>query len=235
MAFKSILGAASIFLTVASLNANAVIINTLNGVDYEWLELSETQGLSRDEVELRLADTNDALYGYEYASRTLVEELLISYAPYDGLDGYHGDSTIISGIQGFFSDFGSTRDRRANLGSYQYNTVDGYTVTYESGNDDVISAFYGSSGECDASLLDSCRLYTAILYDDLYNPVMALKRGDRGFDATATNPLTMQVSDFSDDNASLLVRSTVVPVPAAVWLFGSGLIGLVGFARRKKA
>jgi hypothetical protein len=26
-----------------------------------------------------------------------------------------------------------------------------------------------------------------------------------------------------------------VPVPAAVWLFGSGLIGLVGIARRKKA
>jgi len=26
-----------------------------------------------------------------------------------------------------------------------------------------------------------------------------------------------------------------VPVPAAVWLFGSGLIGLVGVARRKKA
>jgi len=26
-----------------------------------------------------------------------------------------------------------------------------------------------------------------------------------------------------------------VPVPAAVWLFGSGLMGLVGVARRKKA
>ena len=26
-----------------------------------------------------------------------------------------------------------------------------------------------------------------------------------------------------------------VPVPAAVWLFGSGLLGLVGMARRKKA
>ena len=25
-----------------------------------------------------------------------------------------------------------------------------------------------------------------------------------------------------------------VPVPATVWLFGSGLIGLVGVARRKK-
>ena len=28
---------------------------------------------------------------------------------------------------------------------------------------------------------------------------------------------------------------SAVPVPAAVWLFGSGLIGLVGFVRRKKA
>jgi len=29
--------------------------------------------------------------------------------------------------------------------------------------------------------------------------------------------------------------TTAVPVPAAVWLFGSGLLGLVGVARRKKA
>jgi hypothetical protein len=27
----------------------------------------------------------------------------------------------------------------------------------------------------------------------------------------------------------------VVPVPAAVWLFGSGLIGLAGIARRGKS
>ena len=26
-----------------------------------------------------------------------------------------------------------------------------------------------------------------------------------------------------------------VPVPAAVWLFGSGLLGLIGMARRKQA
>ena len=46
---------------------------------------------------------------------------------------------------------------------------------------------------------------------------------------------------FGPDLVSLLtdVRPTavfsVVPVPAAVWLFGSGLIGLIGIARRKKA
>ena len=32
-----------------------------------------------------------------------------------------------------------------------------------------------------------------------------------------------------------LVMPTVIPLPAAVWLFGSGLIGLIGLARRKKA
>jgi len=32
-----------------------------------------------------------------------------------------------------------------------------------------------------------------------------------------------------------LTSITTVPVPAAAWLFGSGLIGLVGFARRTKA
>ena len=34
---------------------------------------------------------------------------------------------------------------------------------------------------------------------------------------------------------SLVISTSAVPVPAAVWLFGSGLIGLIGVARRKKA
>ncbi len=36
-------------------------------------------------------------------------------------------------------------------------------------------------------------------------------------------------------NTDQIIDQTVVPVPAAVWLFGSGLIGLIGIARRKKA
>jgi len=40
-------------------------------------------------------------------------------------------------------------------------------------------------------------------------------------------------SGASADSYTLNVGA--VPVPAAVWLFGSGLLGLVGMARRKKA
>ena len=44
---------------------------------------------------------------------------------------------------------------------------------------------------------------------------------------------TSCVSDAYFDNVSMTVNE--VPVPAAVWLFGSGLLGLIGVARRKKA
>jgi len=35
--------------------------------------------------------------------------------------------------------------------------------------------------------------------------------------------------------AGTWTRTSVIPIPAAVWLFGSGFIGLIGVARRKKA
>ena len=41
--------------------------------------------------------------------------------------------------------------------------------------------------------------------------------------------------DFNTLMATNLFSIKVVPVPAAVWLFGSGLLGLIGIARRKKA
>jgi hypothetical protein len=37
--------------------------------------------------------------------------------------------------------------------------------------------------------------------------------------------------DTGEANFELFVSQ--VPLPAAAWLFGSGLIGLIGFARRK--
>ena len=62
-------------------------------------------------------------------------------------------------------------------------------------------------------------------------------------DVALTNPasesldgipgLSMIDGPFGGYNANF--NFSVVPVPAAVWLFGSGLLGLVGVARRRKA
>lgn len=54
-------------------------------------------------------------------------------------------------------------------------------------------------------------------------------------DMTSSSSATnngMSSGDASALTALTLTPMTVVPVPAAVWLFGSGLLGLVGVARR---
>jgi hypothetical protein len=41
--------------------------------------------------------------------------------------------------------------------------------------------------------------------------------------------------DIGSGNSLTVLSVNPVPVPAAVWLFGSGLIGLIGIVRRKKS
>lgn len=55
--------------------------------------------------------------------------------------------------------------------------------------------------------------------------------GDTSLTPLGGNSYTVNFSDGS----VIEVDVQVVPVPAAVWLFGSGLLGLVGIARRRKA
>ena len=41
-------------------------------------------------------------------------------------------------------------------------------------------------------------------------------------------------NSITGDERAFVLTPTAVPIPAAIWLFGSGLLGLIGFAGRKK-
>ena len=40
--------------------------------------------------------------------------------------------------------------------------------------------------------------------------------------------------DIGSGNSLEVLNVSAVPLPGAIWLFGSGIIGLAGLARRKK-
>ena len=79
-----------------------------------------------------------------------------------------------------------------------------------------------------AELEKESRESTKKSLDDLYDLMSELD--DTDWFSVFINTLTMQ---FVDDTGLVAASVSAVPVPAAVWLFGSGLIGLVGIARRK--
>ena len=50
-----------------------------------------------------------------------------------------------------------------------------------------------------------------------------------------TNTKKITIDDVIEGIAYDIIPPSAVPVPSAVWLFGSGLLGLVGIARRRKS
>ena len=56
-----------------------------------------------------------------------------------------------------------------------------------------------------------------------------------GWMTQALNPNNFQRSLYGVSSVETVAAVPAVPVPAAVWLFGTALIGLVGFGKRRKA
>ena len=84
----------------------------------------------------------------------------------------------------------------------------------------------GFEGDSAPGYIETIDLYLTALTDELHIDLFRCSTGSvEGNDCQITN---------GNDFAPFSHDATVVPVPAAVWLFGSGLLGMVGIARRKK-
>lgn len=115
--------------------------------------------------------------------------------------------TVAGLVDSAIVDFSNTMGNIMDPAVFSYGAR-GYIGEGSGGNQYIAGAYYGISS--------GINFYTG---------------PNLGSGATLTPPTTA-----SANLGSYLVRdASVVPVPAAVWLFGSGLIGLAGIARRKKA
>ena len=91
------------------------------------------------------------------------------------------------------------------------------------------------------SVLDSYSftdiINTALFDWNEYSDARTIANGARSIKIVLTSDrINGSSSDGFIDEVSLQINAiNSVPVPAAVWLFGSGLLGLIGVARRKKA
>jgi len=109
---------------------------------------------------------------------------------------------------------------------------------------------YNNNGVQDAGEfladISSATPYSSILEDNYYfsyygisNPdpqgpaPLAATSGSLGLDGSTPFSGIRGYFDIGSGNSMHVTSVSSVPVPAAVWLFGSGLIGLVGFSRRK--
>lgn len=90
--------------------------------------------------------------------------------------------------------------------------------------------------------LNNQMLYSETVIVDTYNPTWFMFNYN-GIDKLTINSFGgVDSGNFSGPDSTMFVmddftfqQPSTVPIPAAVWLFGSGLLGLTGAARRRKS
>lgn len=206
-----------------SLSANAALVSvdwqsTGDGLlvkdtttQLEWLKLTETMGMSYADVSSQLG-VGGSFEGLRYATNAEVINLFTDY-------------------------FGIP------LGSLTYGEVPGYIdpgvrVASETLGDGVSGGTDASSGPNANYILVG---YTGELMMDGSRFVLGAHTRWSDTDYfTAQDPVPLSAAydarsaGFDLARGSYLVRTSVIPLPTAVVLFGSGLLGLTAVARRRK-
>lgn len=197
--------------TVASLiDHGTYITDTASRLD--WLKLTETFNRSYDDVSSKFG-TGQEFEGWVYATGEQFEALVFNQGA--------TAMTCTNGTMfcGWSADNNGIAAPMINLlgdtGEQQLNgeLTPGLTVW-------TVGIL--------ADVHDANSHWEAELYDYDFNPLTSAQ------DNISTHDTFIDNAILPNYGGSFLVRVSAVPIPGAVWLFGSGLLGLIGMARRRK-
>ena len=130
-----------------------------------------------------------------------------------------------------FSDQASATDAaQALLDQVFVDTVEG---AYDSGLAPIFGC--GNTSICNTFIpFNLVSVFGAPIFNYASSNNTRLESNDSITIEAISGQLTFTDHSFRDDNNfALFTTASPVPVPAAVWLFGTALIGLVGFGKRK--
>jgi hypothetical protein len=212
MLFKFIIGAAFTCLTYVSFNVSAGTVsvdwktagdNLITHDDVsglQWLDLTETYGLTYDYVSGQLGAGGE-FEGFRYATDAEVQNLWSNF----GIDLSAGAPTSTSSLD-------SNVETAAGFLGNTWNMYAWWDYPFGASG---ITASVSGAGHT------AMGAYQTDWGTTVYETVGAIIVGDA----------LPNIQPYG----SYLVLASPVPIPAAVWLFASGLLGLVSVARRKKS
>ena len=217
----------ALFLLIASNAANAAVVATWADPGTNSFTFTDT-GTNNDGAGNLAASNSDislnlpvlGLTGLDasYLMTDLSGNELTTTSQTDNPGGYI-DATFEAGKIVIISDV-------AQYGFLAGDTL--LTITFDSaigvlgnvlGNDSIIGQNVVFSGPALGGLIATSEIFSFSVAD--LNPIHAVLNPADMENWTATTSFTSS--------------ATLVPVPAAIWLFGSGLLGLAGIARRRKS
>ena len=168
-------------------------------------------------------DFNSDLQGEGFSQATIGAQLSVDQ---DGSVTFY----YIAAESSFTNSFHSASDSMTeNNDAFNFNGYDSITINVSAG--DVLDFSFRSATASALTPVDNAsgnNLEGLGIMSDGGMSELVLAYNDN-------NPAGLGGGGMDTDYDDMLVRAefSAVPVPAAVWLFGSGLLGLIGIARRK--